>query len=144
MDRVYYVQLNGNVVIGKYAVSPSTVLPPWAVLVTAEQFEAINIGAVRDDGGQYSVVPNPGRRQIARGDFISRITVQEHMAFKALTKVNDEAAVLWDRLMARDMIHLDAPELVMAFQFLKSVGIPAVWADAATADARLAQLFADA
>ena len=91
----------------------------------------------------------PAKRIIAIDDFVARITVPEMAAFQALMDNNATARAWWAKLMTRQNkgVDLDSPDLVTGLAFVKVKALdsatPAdqrVWADAATADARIAAL----
>jgi hypothetical protein len=91
-------------------------------------------------GSAFEDGPVPSLRVIPRGDFIGRITLAEHVAFETMAAGDITARVWWNRLLARDQVHLDSEELIAGLAFIKAQGVPGIWADAAAADARIAKI----
>ena len=73
-------------------------------------------------------------------DLLRRITDAEHDAIDDLAKSNKRVRRLMHLMLADATTDVNHPEFVQGWQFLKSVGIPAIWPDAATADAAIARI----
>lgn len=87
----------------------------------------------------------PSVRKIPLDQFMDRITIQEGTALRMLAQsdtltVEQQAALaeFTARLYSRSIVDLDHPDLIAGFALVKSVGVPAIWADNATADVRIA------
>ena len=73
-------------------------------------------------------------------DLLRRITDAEHDAIDDLAKSNKRVRRLMHLMLADATTDVNHQEFVQGWQFLKSVGIPAIWPDAATADAAIARI----
>ena len=73
-------------------------------------------------------------------DLLRRITDAEHDAIDDLAKSNRRVRRLMHLMLADATTDVNHPEFIQGWQFLKSVGIPAIWPDAATADAAIARI----
>lgn len=98
------------------------------------------LGKVWQGGTTFDEPPAAAVRVIPLRDFLRRITLAEQEAFDELMETNRRARVWWQRLTAGDTVDLDHLELIAGFGFVKALGIPAIWPDEATADARIAQI----
>ena len=90
------------------------------------------------------VEPMPAPRRISLREFLRRFTDAEELALEALAEQSTPAGravrVLMRRLTSDPVVELDHPEVVVGFERLKAIAVPAVWADEATADARIAEI----
>lgn len=90
-------------------------------------------------GGTTFKAPPPSRT-IAPIDFARRFTLAEEAAIDALSE-SDRIVKAWmRRLTLATSVDLDHADIVNGLAYLKSVGIPSVWADTATADRRIVEI----
>ena len=84
----------------------------------------------------------PARRVVSIDDFVARITLAEMTAFQTLMANNATARAWWAKLMSRVTkgVDLDSADLTQGLAFVKAIGIPSIWEDEETADARIAAI----
>lgn len=98
--------------------------------------------------GQFGEKPlHAPARVIGLDEFMDRIEMGEDVAIRLLAgseKLDHvdraTAAAYMARLFARSRVNLDSPAVVEAFTFFKRIGVPDVWPDEETADARIAKI----
>lgn len=73
-------------------------------------------------------------------DFARRFTMAEETAIDALSESNRIVSAWMRRLSLAESVNLDHRDVVAGLAYLKSVGIPSVWPDAETANARIAAI----
>lgn len=73
-------------------------------------------------------------------DLLRRITDAEHDAIEDLSKTNRRLGRLMRLMLSDGSTDVNHPEFVQGWAYIKSIGIPAVWPDAATADAAIARI----
>lgn len=73
-------------------------------------------------------------------DLLRRITDAEHDAIDDLAKSNRRLRRLMHLMLSDGTTDVNHSEFIQGWQFIKSIGIPAIWPDAATADAAIARI----
>lgn len=69
-----------------------------------------------------------------------RLTEDEHFNIAVLARRNKTVSRLMHQLLAGGTVDLNSPKFIAGLAYLKAVGIPAVWPDAAAANSRIAQI----
>ena len=94
-------------------------------------------------GTSFEMVPPAPVRVLSPIDFARRFTLAEEAAIDALSD-NDRIVKVWiRRLSLATSVNLDHADVVAGLAYLKSVGIPAIWPDIATANKRAAEIRAN-
>lgn len=92
----------------------------------------------------FVAVASPPLRVISTRDFMRRFTSAERRAIDTLGEpLTDQGQTVRDfmRLLLADRtIDLDNDDTADGLALIKAIGIPTVWADIATADARIAEI----
>ena len=83
--------------------------------------------------------PTPSRT-IAASEFIDRLTVAEDEAIETLANTRPKISAWLRRMTIRGAVNLDSAELIAVLAYLKAQGVPTLWPDNATADARIAAI----
>lgn len=73
-------------------------------------------------------------------DLLRRITAAEQDAIDDLAKTNKPLRRLMHLMLSDSTTDVNHPEFVQAWAYIKSIGVPAIWPDAATADAAIARI----
>lgn len=73
-------------------------------------------------------------------EFWRRFTTPERHAVRAAARANDTVADMVDELQMGSVVNVHDPRVVAGLRSLKAVLVPGVWADDATAEARIAVL----
>lgn len=71
---------------------------------------------------------------------LRRITDAEHDAIDDLSKSNKRVRRLMHLMLADATTDVNHSEFIQGWAYIKSIGIPAVWPDAAAADAAIARI----
>ena len=72
--------------------------------------------------------------------FLDRFTDPEYDGFLTLAATDLKIRRLRDTLLASSTVDLNSPRLIAGLAYLKSKGVPTIWATSAAADSRLATL----
>ncbi|OFW37665.1 MAG: hypothetical protein A3J29_06220 [Acidobacteria bacterium RIFCSPLOWO2_12_FULL_67_14b] len=94
----------------------------------------------RWNGIAFEVIPPAPVRVLSRLDFARRFTLAEEASIDALADTNRAVKAWMRRLSLADSVNLDRADVAAGLAYLKSVGIPSVWPDGATADRRIAEI----
>lgn len=94
-------------------------------------------------GTSFEVVPPKPVRMLSPIDFARRFTLTEEAAIDALSDIDRIVKVWIRRLSLATSVNLDHADVVAGLSYLKSVGIPAIWPDIATANRRVAEIRAN-
>ena len=111
----------------------------------------LKIAIVTDDTTDYTrkrwngrsfddIPPAPPSRILLPIDFVRRFTIDEDIAIDTLADTNKRVKAWRRRLEIVTSVRLDHPEVIAGLAYLKSVGIPFIWPDEATADVRIAAI----
>ena len=147
-----YVRLNaGNIVVAdNESIAPEDT---WATYeVPADLVNVTNhpqwggpgslIGR-RWTGEVFEVIPPAPIRVLSPVDFTRRFTLAEETAIDILADTNRIVKVWRYRLTLAQRVDLDHADVAAGLAYIKSVGIPSVWADVATADQRIRDIRAN-
>lgn len=102
--------------------------------------DTASYSGTRWNGSAFEPIPPAPVRVIPAIDFMRRFTREEENAIDALADTNRDVKRWMRRAMKVDTVNLDHAEVIGGLAYLKSVGIPSVWADTATADARIIEI----
>lgn len=91
-------------------------------------------------GTTFAPFPPAPLRVVSPLDFARRFTMAEDRAIDALADTDRTVKAWMRRLSLADSVNLDHADVAAGLAYLKSVGIPSVWADAAAADTRIAAI----
>lgn len=83
-----------------------------------------------------ATIPNP----IDGREFLDRFTDTEYAGFTDIAKTNITVRRLLDTATASATVDVNHTRTVQGLAYLKSVGVPSVWADNATADQRIKEI----
>jgi len=86
----------------------------------------------------YSYVPLP--RIVSPVEFARRFTMREEVAIDTLAETDRTVRAWMRRLSLATLVDLDHPDVLAGLAYLRLVGIPVVWPDAATADQRIQEI----
>ena len=76
-------------------------------------------------------------------DFSRRFTLAEEGAIDTLSTTNVTVKAWARRLSLATSVNLDHADVTAGLTYLKSIGIPAIWPDATTADRRITEIRAN-
>ena len=128
----------GNYVIGRIEQPEGGPVGEGWIAVTQSEYDQAQIGYHKNADGTYT--PPPPDRKLLPLAFSDRFTLGELSAIEALAD-SDHTVRAWLRKMTlASVVHLDDNNVINGLAYLKSVGIPALWADSATADIRIAAI----
>lgn len=94
----------------------------------------------RWNGSSFELIPPAPVRVLSTIDFARRFQRAEETAIATLADSNRIVQALMRRLTLAQSVNLDHADVINGLAYLKSVGIPSVWADEQTADARIAAI----
>lgn len=142
MKRIVTIDdVTGNV-LGEWSGGNEQDLAPVAgrtYITLAEGDTASHMG-LRWNGSSFELIPPAPVRVLSPIDFARRFTRAEETAIDTLADTNRIVKALMRRLTLVQTVNLDHADVIAGLAYLKSVGIPSVWADAATADSRIAAI----
>ena len=94
-------------------------------------------------GTQFEIIPPAPARVISPVAFTRRFTLAEEAAIDTLADTNRIVKIWRYRLTLAQHVDLDHADVAAGLAYIKSVGIPSVWADVATADQRIRDIRAN-
>lgn len=109
----------------------------WDAAILGPQPSAEDIAAVSVEDAARALP-----RRIATRDILRRMTPAEHRALTNLANRDYDILKVWNILRAGGDADVNSAEWAQGLTLLKTRGIPSVWQDLATANARLAALTA--
>ena len=106
--------------------------------------------SVPNDGASYSgqrwnglgfepMPPDP-IRVLSPLEFVRRFTIAEEIAIDALAETDRTVKVWQHRLSLATSVNLDHADVAAGLAYVKSVGIPSVWATEQVANRRIAEI----
>ena len=102
-----------------------------------------NYSGYRWTGTIFERIPPAPVRVLSPLDFARRFTLAEEGAIDTLSATNVTVKAWARRLSLATSVNLDHSDVVVGLAYLKSIGIPAIWPDATTADRRIAEIRAN-
>lgn len=134
-----------------FTTGPDTSRPPLGYIEIPFDVDYEALRGTKFDPQQPGVPgekePEPAVRLLPLDRFMDRIPVDEEVALRVLAASDKldpadkvKAAVYMGRLFARQTVNLDADTLIDALAFFRRIGVPDVWPDEQTADARIAAI----
>jgi hypothetical protein len=131
MTAHYFVKRDADVIVERQmAVIDSdqeVATPPGYEEVTAEEYAS----------GLQEPAPT---RLLSPLDFCRRFTLQEDAAIDDLAQTNGILRAFMRRLSLASTVNLDHQDVISGLALIKAIGVPSVWPDIATADARIAEI----
>ena len=94
----------------------------------------------RWNGSTFEAIPPAPVRVLSPLDFARRFSLTEEAEIDTLSDSNKRVKAWMRRLSLAGTVNLDHPDVALGLQFIKSVGIPSVWANEAQADRRIAEI----
>ena len=145
MKRIVTIDdVTGNVV-SQWSGGDEQILAP----VAGRSHVALQVGDTADysrkrwNGSAFIDIPPAPVRVISPVDFARRFTLAEEAAIDTLADTNRIVKIWRYRLTLAQRVDLDHADVAAGLAYIKSVGIPSVWADAATADQRIRDIRAN-
>jgi len=121
-------------------------IEPSDVVIETIDATGVDLGAVRaaiaalPDPPLWSAYDAAQPKLIDTREWFRRWTPQERARLRAVARNNDAVADLYEETIAGATVNLNDQRVIDGLQQLKAVMVPSVWADAAAADARIAEL----
>jgi hypothetical protein len=137
MAAIYAFKMNGTLI--EQAVrwdGTETRLPAGYEEVSEAVWLSAKAGDTRNGGS----ITARAIRSVPVAAFFDRLTVAETEAIETLAATRPRIAAWLRRLTIRAFVDLDSAELTAICAYLKAQGVPTLWADNATADARIAAI----
>ena len=109
----------------------------------------LQVGDTADYSGQrwtgtvFEPIPPRPVRVLSPLDFARRFTLAEEGAIDTLATTNVTVKAWARRLSLSTSVNLDHADVAGGLAYLKSIGIPAIWPDATTADRRIVEIRAN-
>jgi hypothetical protein len=98
---------------------------------------AANVGRSQAEIAAYDTTQP---KLIDTREWFRRWTPQERARLRAVARNNDAVADLYEETISGATVNLNDQRVIDGLQQLTAVMVPSVWADAAAADARIAEL----
>ena len=142
MKRIVITRDSNGAVVGQWSGGDEQDLAP----VAGHTYITLAAGDTRDYNGQrwtgtaFALIPPAPVRVLSPLDFARRFTMAEEAAIDALADTNRTVKAWMRRLGLATSVNLDHADVINGLTYLKSVGVPSVWADAMTADRRIAEI----
>lgn len=105
-----------------------------------EGYSRTSFSGLRWNGSAFEAIPPAPVRVLSAADFARRFTMAEETAIDTLADTNRVVKAWMRRLMLVQTVHLDHADVINGLAYLKSVGVPSIWADVATADRRIVEI----
>lgn len=106
----------------------------------AQKWDAIARSIVQRSPAEIAAFDATQPKVIKTRDLLRRITADEHDAIEDLAKTNKLLKRMMRLMLSDGTTDVNHPEFVQGWAYIKSIGIPAVWPDAAAADAAIARI----
>ena len=145
MKRIVTVRDSDGRVLSQWAGGDAQELASVAGLthIVLESGDATDYGGHRWTGTRFERIPAPPLRVLSPIEFARRFTLAEEISIDTLSATNLTVKAWMRRVSLATSINLDHPDVAAGLAYLKSIGIPAIWPDTATADRRAAEIRAN-
>ena len=111
--------------------------------ITLQADDTADYSGYRWTGTTFEPIPRPPVRVLSPLDFSRRFTFAEEGAIDTLSTTNVTVKAWARRLSLATAVNLDHADVTAGLAYLKSIGIPAIWPDATTADRRITEIRAN-